>query len=407
MNSDKNIILAGQIAEAAAAAGGRAYYVGGFVRDRLMQAENKDVDIEVHGISFRELEQILSRFGEQKVMGASFGIFGLKHYDLDIAMPRSEKATGRGHKDFEVYVDPFIGPEKAALRRDFTINAMMQDVLTGEVLDFYGGREDLEAGLIRHVNDATFVEDPLRVLRAAQFAARFEFRIADETRALCRGMDLTALSKERIMGELEKALLKARSPSVFFEELGRIGQLKTWFPEIAKIPEMPEISEIPEISGISGIPEIPETGRERPTDGQESRQESEQENTQESVQENRQKSEQKSALECGQESALECEQESALECGRESALECGRESTLECAQECGQKGENGSTGAAAALQESGTFRLLDNAAALRDQAKEPLRFMLSALCAHMGRSEPADAQRSAAAFLDRLSTEVG
>ena len=155
--------MARRIAEAVRKAGGRTYYVGGYVRDLLLGRDNKDIDIEVHGISVRALEEILDTLGERLTMGASFGVMGLRHYDLDIAMPRSETATGRGHKDFEVFVDPFLGEEKAALRRDFTMNALMQDVLTGEILDFFGGREDILLGRIRHVNDRTFAEDPLRV----------------------------------------------------------------------------------------------------------------------------------------------------------------------------------------------------------------------------------------------------
>jgi len=235
--SDRNMAMARQIAAAVANAGGRTYYVGGFVRDRLMGRENKDIDIEVHGVTVPALEAILRGLGEVTTMGASFGVMGLRHYDIDIAMPRSEKATGRGHKDFEVFVDPFIGEEKAALRRDFTMNALMQDVLTGEVLDFFGGRRDIEAGRIRHVNDATFAEDPLRVFRAAQFAARFGFAVADETTAISAGMAVDALAPERVMGELEKALMKAARPSIFFTELKKMNRLDPWFRELDALPE--------------------------------------------------------------------------------------------------------------------------------------------------------------------------
>jgi len=152
-------------------------------------------------------------------------------------MPRSEKATGRGHRDFEVFVDPFIGEQKAALRRDFTMNALMQDVLTGEILDFFGGRADLAAGRIRHVSDTSFAEDPLRVFRAAQFAARFGFAVADETTALCATMAVDALPPERVMGELEKALLKAARPSIFFDELKKMDRLSPWFEALAALPE--------------------------------------------------------------------------------------------------------------------------------------------------------------------------
>ena len=239
---DKNVGMARRVAEAVDRAGGRTYYVGGLVRDLLLGRENKDIDIEVHGISVKCLEDILDALGERLTMGASFGIMGLRHYDLDIAMPRSEVATGRGHKDFAVFVDPFIGEEKAACRRDFTMNAMMQDVLTGEVLDFFGGREDIARRRIRHVNDKTFAEDPLRVFRAAQFAARFGFSVAEETTALAASMDTAALPGERVMMELEKALLKAETPSVFFEELWKMDQLSVWFPEVRDLIGVPQNS---------------------------------------------------------------------------------------------------------------------------------------------------------------------
>lgn len=234
--ADRDADMARRIAVAVADAGGRTYYVGGYVRDLLLGLENKDIDIEVHGVTVPSLAAILDGLGERTAMGASFGVMGLRHYDIDIAMPRSEKATGRGHRDFEVFVDPFIGEEKAAMRRDFTMNALMQNVLTGEILDFFGGRGDLAAGRIRHVNDASFAEDPLRVFRAAQFAARFGFGVADETTAICAGMDVNALAPERVMGELEKALLKAARPSSFFTELKRMGQLCPWFAALEAVP---------------------------------------------------------------------------------------------------------------------------------------------------------------------------
>ncbi len=229
--TDKNKEMAHKIAEAVSAAGGRTFYVGGYVRDQILGRDNKDIDIEVHNIPVRTLEEILDGLGERLMMGASFGIMGLRHYEIDVAMPRSEKATGRGHKDFEVFVDPFIGMEKAAVRRDFTMNALMQDVLSGEILDFFGGVEDIHNRFIRHVNDRTFTEDPLRVFRAAQFAARFGFTVAENTTALSSTVDVTALPGERILGELEKALLKAKKPSIFFEELRKMDQLSVWFPE--------------------------------------------------------------------------------------------------------------------------------------------------------------------------------
>ena len=220
------------IAELVAQKGGRTLYVGGFVRDRMLGIDNKDVDIEVHGIEPGVLWDILSQIGEPLSYGSSFGIFSLKGFNIDIALPRKEKATGRGHRDFEVYVDPYIGPDNAAKRRDFTINAIMQDVLNGEILDPFDGFEDLKDHVIRHVNDESFSEDPLRVLRAAQFASRFCFKVADETVALCKNIDISTLSSERVEEELKKALIKGKKPSVFFEELRSMDQLDSWFAEI-------------------------------------------------------------------------------------------------------------------------------------------------------------------------------
>ena len=224
--------MAHELACRVQAQGGRAYFVGGFVRDAQLGIETKDFDIEVHGLTPSVLESILDELGQRLTIGESFGIYNLKGYSLDIAMPRKEHLRGQGHRDFDILVDPFIGTKGAALRRDFTVNALMQDVLTGEILDHFGGMEDLQQGVLRHVNDGSFGEDPLRVLRGAQFAARFQMTAAEDTVSLCRNMDLSHLSRERIEGELKKALLKAAQPSVFFETLRAMDQLEIWFPEL-------------------------------------------------------------------------------------------------------------------------------------------------------------------------------
>ena len=231
-NFEQDLALSRRIAEAVAAAGGRAYYVGGFVRDGLMGLECKDIDLEVYGVEPRRLRTLLGELGEVYDRGASFGVLGLRHSDLDVAMPRTESRTGARHTDFDVTVDPFLSPREACRRRDFTINAMLRDVLTGEVLDFYGGREDLNRRVVRCVCPETFVEDALRAFRACQFAARLEAEIDGETRDLCASMDVTTLSVERILGETEKALLKAARPSVYFRELRAMDHLKEYFPEL-------------------------------------------------------------------------------------------------------------------------------------------------------------------------------
>ena len=221
-----------QIAQLVKEKGGRTFYVGGYVRDKLLNRENKDVDIEIHGINEEQLQDILKQVGDPISYGKSFGVYSLKGYDIDIALPRSEKAIGKGHKDFKIDVDPFIGYKQAARRRDITINALMQDVLTDEILDYYNGLDDLKNKIIRQVDSSTFIEDPLRVLRVAQFASRFEFEVAQETIELCKTIDLSFLSKERVEEELRKCLLKGKKPSIFFDTLNKMNQLDYWFKEI-------------------------------------------------------------------------------------------------------------------------------------------------------------------------------
>lgn len=241
MNSyETDLRLSRDIAAAVAEQGGRAYYVGGFVRDGLMGVECLDIDIEVYGVEPHMLRAILTQFGEVLDKGASFGVLGLAHSNIDIAMPRTESRTGSKHTDFAVSVNPFLDPKEAARRRDFTVNAMMRDVLTGEILDFYGGREDMKNRVIRCVCPETFVEDALRVFRGAQFAARFGYEIEENTLSLCASMDVSDLTFERILGETEKALLKADKPSAYFRLLKAMDHLREFFPEIEKMADIPQ-----------------------------------------------------------------------------------------------------------------------------------------------------------------------
>ena len=224
-----------QIAQLVKEKGGRTFYVGGYVRDKLLNIENKDVDIEIHGINEEQLQDILKQVGDPISYGKSFGVYSLKGHNIDIALPRSEKAIGKGHKDFKIDVDPFIGCKRAARRRDITINALMQDVLTDEILDYYNGLNDIKNKIIKQVDSNTFIEDPLRVLRVAQFASRFNFTVAQETIELCKTIDLTYLTKERVEEELKKCLLKGKKPSIFFDTLNKMNQLDYWFKEIKEL----------------------------------------------------------------------------------------------------------------------------------------------------------------------------
>lgn len=229
---DKNLEMAKRVAVEVAKEGGKTYFVGGFVRDKFLNKENKDVDIEIHRISVDKLEEILSRLGKLDLVGKSFSVWKLKGYDLDISIPRTERAIGLKHTDFEVISDGFMGEENACRRRDLTINAMMLDVLDETLVDPFNGKKDLENHIIRHVDNDTFGDDILRCLRVAQFAARFQFDVASETISICSQMDLTKLPRERVWGELQKALMKSENPFVFFEVLDEMKQLDYWFPEI-------------------------------------------------------------------------------------------------------------------------------------------------------------------------------
>ena len=234
----KERLMAKKIAKLVSEYGGKTYYVGGCVRDKILGIDIKDIDIEIHGIEMDKIISILDSLGKRKIVGESFGIFMLKGYDLDISIPRKEEKRGILHQDFDIVVDPFIGTYKASLRRDFTINALMEDVITGEIIDYFEGINDLNNKIIRHVNDLTFAEDSLRVLRACQFASRFGFVIAKETLELCKKIDITNLPKERIEGELKKALLKGNRPSTFFNYLYEIGSGNYYFKELFDLKDI-------------------------------------------------------------------------------------------------------------------------------------------------------------------------
>ena len=229
------------IARAARDAGGRALIVGGWVRDRLMGRTSKDIDVEVYGIDAESLKTLLARFGSVNTVGESFTVY--KVADLDVSLPRRESKTGRGHKGFTVLGDPALSPAAAARRRDFTINAIAWDPLDDAYLDPFDGRGDLRRGVLRAVDPATFADDSLRVLRAVQFAARFEFALDRGTAELCRRIPLDDLPAERIWGEVEKLLLRAPRPSIGFALALELSIIERLFPELDALvgcPQEPE-----------------------------------------------------------------------------------------------------------------------------------------------------------------------
>jgi tRNA nucleotidyltransferase (CCA-adding enzyme) len=214
--------------------GGRALVVGGWVRDQLRGYPSKDIDLEVYGIAQEEMPRLLATLGRVEAVGQSFAVYKLATGagTLDVALPRRDSKTGRGHKGFEVRGDPTMTFEDAARRRDFTVNAISFDPLTGEYIDPFDGRGDLARRVLRAVDPATFGEDSLRVLRAVQFAARFEFTLDDGTAALCRTIPLDDLPAERVWGEIEKLLIQADRPSIGFALALDLGVVDRVLPEM-------------------------------------------------------------------------------------------------------------------------------------------------------------------------------
>jgi len=235
------------ISKAITKAGGSAVVVGGAVRDALLQIEVKDYDIEVYGIeTIERLEAILATFGRVNLVGKSFGILKL-HTDereYDFALPRKEKKVAAGHRGFAVEVESGLTFKEAARRRDFTINAMGYEIERGILLDPYEGKSDLEQKRLRHVDAKTFVEDPLRLYRGVQFAARFQLHVDSSTAALCQSMVaqgmLEELPKERVFEEWKKLLLKAPNPSVGFELMREWGVIARHFLELHALIGTPQ-----------------------------------------------------------------------------------------------------------------------------------------------------------------------
>jgi tRNA nucleotidyltransferase (CCA-adding enzyme) len=228
-----------KLAAAVRREGGRALLVGGCVRDELMGKQPKDWDVEIYSIEPARLRDLLDPFGTVSVVGEAFTVYKLGAH-LDVSLPRRERKTGRGHRAFFIEGDPEMTFSEAASRRDFTINAILQDPLTGEIIDPCNGQKDLDHKILRAVSLDTFGEDSLRVLRAAQFAARFEFDIDPQTAALCRSIDLSDLPAERIWGEMEKLLLRAEHPSIGLQWLRDLGAIDQLFPEIKALVEVPQ-----------------------------------------------------------------------------------------------------------------------------------------------------------------------
>ena len=201
----------------------RAYVVGGGVRDMILGKKNTDFDIEIYDIAPKVFDDIMVRVGANGV-GKSYFVYKLN--DFDLSLPRTESKSGTGHKGFEV---GYCNDEQlASRRRDFTINSIMINIFSGELLDFWGGTKDIKNRVLRHIDDEKFCEDSLRVLRAVQFSSRLNFKIYPKTMRLMQKLNIDDLSSDRITAELIK-LFRAKFQGIGLENLAKLGLLKKFF----------------------------------------------------------------------------------------------------------------------------------------------------------------------------------
>jgi tRNA nucleotidyltransferase (CCA-adding enzyme) len=226
------------VLEAIASTGGRPLLVGGCVRDAVLSPGTtpKDIDIEVYGVTDPEvLKRALKRVASLSEVGKSFGVLLVTRdgEDFDVSVPRRDSKTGDGHRDFAVDLEPELDFTTASGRRDFTVNAMMYDPFTGELIDCWDGLADLEARVLRHPTSA-FTDDPLRVLRGVRFAGRFRMVLAPETAALCRSISdqYSRVSSERVWKEFSGLVEKGVSMSHALKALEDTGWVEH-FPELA------------------------------------------------------------------------------------------------------------------------------------------------------------------------------
>jgi len=226
----------GHVASTINAAGGRALLIGGSVRDKLMGKESKDWDIEVYGMDPDKLERTLGSVGKVDAVGKAFGVLKIVvgDEDFDVSIPRRESKEGKGHKGFIPVPDPTMSAEEATRRRDFTMNTLSMDPHTGEVYDYHGGADDIKHKILRATDPTAFADDPLRILRGAQFAARFGMTVEPNTMRLMQqaSSELEDLPKERIGTEWGKLLLKGDKPSAGLDVMREAGVLSTLHPEL-------------------------------------------------------------------------------------------------------------------------------------------------------------------------------
>jgi len=231
-----------ELAEIIKENGGQALLVGGSVRDALMGKISKDFDLEVYRLEPAKIEKIVQKVGKVSDVGKAFGILKItlkNGLDIDVSLPRTDSKINVGHRGFEVKTDPHMSPEEAARRRDFTINSIAADPLTGELYDFFGGIEDIKNKTLKITDPERFKDDPLRVLRALQFIGRFGLTIDKDSITVIQKMtpQLKELPKERIGEEWKKLLLKSEKPSLGLSAGMMLGVFKEIHPEFSSLTE--------------------------------------------------------------------------------------------------------------------------------------------------------------------------
>ena len=212
--------------------------VGGFVRDRLLGIASKDIDIEVYGLGYDRIVEALGPDHNVDLVGRSFGVVKVDN-EVDVSIPRRESKSGLGHRGFTVHPDSTMTPQEAAARRDFTVNSMGMTP-DGTIVDPFNGRRDIEDGILRATSPA-FSEDPLRVLRGMQFAARFGFQMDADTIQACRAMvdEFQHLATERVWDEWYKWATKGRFPSKGLQVLKQTGWI-VHFPSLDRMAQTPQ-----------------------------------------------------------------------------------------------------------------------------------------------------------------------
>ncbi len=219
--------------------GGKAYFVGGYPRDKFLSLDSHDVDIMITGLS---VNQFVEAFPNVGVVGKEFGVFEIwiANNRTEVALARAEKKESIGYKGFQIYTSPEITVEQDLFRRDLTINAIAIHILSNDIVDPYNGLQDLRNGVIKAVSSA-FAEDPLRIYRAARFAARFGFTIEETTIEMMNSLksELIHLSVERVVQELTSAL-QTKKPSLFFESLRQADVLDVHFKEVNDLFGVPQ-----------------------------------------------------------------------------------------------------------------------------------------------------------------------